>query len=47
MLTIVLCLALGVALAYVIPTGVEPGTKYRAPTEFDFQELLRRRGLSE
>jgi hypothetical protein len=47
MLTIVLCLALGVALAYVVPTGVEPGTKYRAPTESDFQELLRRRGLSE
>jgi hypothetical protein len=47
MLTIVLCLALGVALTYVVPTGVEPGTKYRAPTESDFQELLRRRGLSE
>lgn len=47
MLTIVLCLALGVALAYVVPTGVEPGIKYCAPTESDFQELLRRRGLSE
>lgn len=47
MLTIVLCLALGVALAYVLPTGVEPGTKCHAPTESDFQKLLRRRGLSE
>lgn len=47
MLTIVLCLALGVALAYVVPTGVEHGTKYRAPTESNFQELLCRRGLSE
>lgn len=47
MLTIILCLALGVALAYVVPTGVEPGIKYRAPTESDFQELLRCRGVSE
>jgi hypothetical protein len=47
MLTIILCLALGVALAYVVPTGVEPCTRYHAPTEEDFQTLLVRRGLTK
>lgn len=45
MLTLILCAALGVALTYVIPTGVKPGAKYSAPTEESFQKLLVRRGL--
>lgn len=45
LLTLIACAALGIALTYVIPTGVEPGTKYRKPTEEDFQKLLERRGL--
>ena len=47
MLTLILCAALGVALTYVIPTGVKPGARYEAPTEESFQNLLVRRGLRE
>jgi hypothetical protein len=42
---LLLSLALGFALSYALPTGVKPGVKYKKPTEADFQELLRRRGL--
>jgi hypothetical protein len=45
MLTLILCAALGIALTYVIPTGVKPGTKYHKPTEAEFEALLIRRGL--
>lgn len=41
----ILAIAFGGALALVLPTGVEPGTKYQKPTEEGFQEMLRRRGL--
>ena len=47
MLTLILCAALGVALTYVIPTGVKPGARYEAPTEESFQNLLVRRGLRD
>ena len=45
MLLAILALAFGGALALVLPTGVEPGTKQRKPTEEGFQQMLRRRGL--
>ena len=45
MLLAILALAFGGALALVLPTGVEPGTKHRKLTEEGFQEMLRRRGL--
>lgn len=45
MTAIFLCLAIGIALAHVLPTGVKAGAKYERPTEADFEELLRRRGL--
>lgn len=40
MLTTILLFALGTALAYVLPTGVEPGTKYEPLTEADFHKML-------
>jgi len=40
MLTIILLLALGVCIAQVLPTGVEPGTKYEPLTEADFEKML-------
>lgn len=41
---ILLSLALGALLAQVLPRG-ETAPVYVKPTEADFQELLRRRGL--
>lgn len=40
-----LCLALGVALAYVLPSGVKPSTQYEANTEEEFEAYLRRSGM--
>lgn len=45
MLTFILCLAFGAALACVIPTNVS-GQKHTPPAEADFQELLSRRGVT-
>jgi hypothetical protein len=45
MTIVFLCLALGVLLAQVIPSGVEAGVKYQAPTEEGFQRMLAKRGL--
>ncbi|MFM9435727.1 hypothetical protein ACFDR9_002797 [Janthinobacterium sp. CG_23.3] len=44
MLTFILAIAIGTILGSIVPTGVS-GEKYSAPTEADFEELLRRRGL--
>jgi len=45
-MTIALCsLILGGLLAKVLPTGVEPGVKYRRLDEDDFQRILAKRGL--
>lgn len=44
MLTLILALAIGSLLGLAVNTGVS-GEKYTPPTEADFQELLRRRGL--
>ena len=41
----ILFLTLGAALSFVIPSGVKPGTKYRRPTETDFEAMLVARGL--
>ena len=38
-------IVLGVLLAKVIPTGVEPGVKYRRLDEADFRRMLAKRGL--
>jgi hypothetical protein len=40
MLTTIMLVALGAALASVLPTGVEPGTKYEPLTEADFHKML-------
>jgi hypothetical protein len=40
-----LCLALGVLLAQVLPSGTQPGVKYAPMTEDDFQRMLAKRGL--
>lgn len=45
MTVLLLSLALGVLLAQVLPRG-KTAPVYVKPTEADFQELLRRRGLS-
>jgi len=41
----ILSLVLGGLLAKVLPTGVEPGVKYRRLDEDDFQRILAKRGL--
>jgi hypothetical protein len=41
----ILCVALGAALAFALPSGVRPGTKYEANTEEEFEAYLRRSGL--
>ena len=38
-------IALGVLLAHVLPSGVEPGVKYRPLDEDDFQRILAKRCL--
>ncbi len=45
MLIAILALAFGGALALVLPTGVKPGTKYTAPSEEEFDDMLRRAGI--
>ncbi len=40
-----LCLALGVLLAQVLPSGTKPDVKYAALNEDDFQSMLAKRGL--
>ena len=40
-----LCIALGGALAFALPSGVKPGTTYEPNTEAEFEADLRRSGL--
>jgi len=40
-----LYMALGVALAFALPSGVKPGIKYAPNTEEEFEAYLRRSGL--
>ena len=40
-----LCLALGAALAFALPSGVKPGIQYEPNTEAEFEADLRRSGL--
>ena len=40
-----LCLALGVLLAQVVPSGTKAGVKYAPLNEDDFQRMLAKRGL--